>query len=357
MRFFLPIPLLVACNPPDANQDTDEGAPEVDVCETLGLPGSFSDVEEEYQDFEAFAFQEGELAMGLFEDGEIDALYAKFSDDVKQIVTLQDMFDIYDQIIGVAPLGKQKDLRSMGASRLMYFSATYKWNTLTLNFQFAFDKDGNIGGFGIKTMTNPLPEPHADYESKVVMQLPFDCLWYTVWGGRQELYNYHTYYAPGAYAYDFLVWDDGGTCAEPCEDNDDYYIFGLPILAPAAGLVVGAEDGNPDMPPNVADPQSVTGNHVMLEVAPGEYLLLAHMQNGTVAVEVGDEVDAGQQLGLVGNSGNTTQAHLHMHLQDQDTYNANAKSIPMDFSKLNINGTYFEKAMPVGSEFVESAWK
>ena len=351
MRFVVPFLLAMGCIP-NQTEDTDEGTPEVDECAALGLPGAFSDVQDEYEDFEAFAFQEGELAMGLFEDGEIEAFYDKFGDDVRQILSLQDMLDIYDQTIGVAPLGNQKGLRSMGLSRLMYFYATYKWNTMVLGFQFAFDQDGIIQAFTIKSMTDPLPEPHADYESDVSMQLPFDCLWYTLWGGRQELYNYHTYYAPGAYAYDLMVWDDGGTCAEPCEENDDFYVFGLPILAPAAGVVAEMEDGNPDMTPGVADPAALEGNHVMLEVASGEYLLFAHMQQGSVLVKEGEEVEAGQELGKVGNSGNTTQAHLHLHLQDQDHYDSNAESMPLEFSNLNIDGTYFEMAMPSGSEFI-----
>ena len=55
---------------------------------------------------------------------------------------------------------------------------------------------------------------------------------------------------------------------------------------------------------------------MLIEVADGEYLLIAHMQPGSLTVAVGDVVESGKQIGLVGNSGNTSGPHIHIHLHD-----------------------------------------
>ena len=324
-------------------------------CADLGVPASHDDVAADYEVFEELAFTLGPEAVELFATSDIEGLYDRFHESVQALVTLEDMISFHDQIIGVGPLGDRTDFRSMAAGRLMYYYATYEWMSTVLGFTFGFDADGSILALSIGEMTDPLPEPYPDYDSPVEFQMPLPCLTYVAWGGRDELHNYHTYYAPNAYAYDFLVWKDGGTCDEPCASNEDYHIFGLPLLAPADGVVVEVLDGQPDMTPGEMDPSIPEGNHVTLEVAEGEYVLMAHMQEGSVSVEEGDEVVAGQQIGRVGNSGNTTEAHLHIHLQDQIAYGPAGGSMPMDYYDLLIDGEYFDRAMPVGGEFTAPA--
>jgi hypothetical protein len=352
--------VLWGCDPPSDDDDTavgddDDTTADTLSCAELGIPASYDEVATDYTELEAVAFTLGEEAIDLFSVGEIEALYGLFHESVQALLSLEDMQGFYDQIIGVAPLGERVDQRSMAAGQVMYYSATYPWQDLVLGFTFGFDADGAIMALSIGQMTDPLPAPHPDHDSPVLFQLPLPCLTYVVWGGRDELHNYHTYYAPNAYAYDFLVWQDGGTCAAPCASNEDYYIFGLPVLAPADGVVAEVENDRPDMPPGEADPAVPEGNHVTLEVAEGEYVIMGHMQQGSVLVEVGDPVTAGQEIGAVGNSGNTSEAHLHIHLQDQITYGPQGESMPMDFHDLLIDGEPFDRAMPVGGEFVAPA--
>lgn len=97
-------------------------------------------------------------------------------------------------------------------------------------------------------------------------------------------------------------------------DPAAYLIYGDPILAPCQGRVVHAMDGAPDMPPPRADRAHMVGNHVILECGPA-WIVLGHMQHGSVAVRPGQVVEAGHLLGRVGNSGNTGEPHLHIHAQ------------------------------------------
>ncbi|MFJ9455524.1 M23 family metallopeptidase [Kitasatospora sp. NPDC101447] len=97
-----------------------------------------------------------------------------------------------------------------------------------------------------------------------------------------------------------------------------YLSYRQPVVAAAGGRVVEVQDGIPDNPPPVTPPvppiEDTVGNHITLEVAPGRYLLYAHLEAGTLDVREGDCVEPGQVLGLIGNSGNSTTPHLHFQV-------------------------------------------
>lgn len=57
---------------------------------------------------------------------------------------------------------------------------------------------------------------------------------------------------------------------------------------------------------------------------------LAHLQKGSVRVETGDPVKMGQSIALVGNSGNTSEPHLHIHAVDPTS----GKAIPLTIDGL-----------------------
>ena len=97
-------------------------------------------------------------------------------------------------------------------------------------------------------------------------------------------------------------------------DPKVYLIYGDPVLAPCRGRVVFAEDGAADMPPPQAERAHMAGNHVILDCE-SVWIVLGHLQRGSVAVHVGQITELGHVLGLVGNSGNTGEPHLHVHAQ------------------------------------------
>jgi len=93
-----------------------------------------------------------------------------------------------------------------------------------------------------------------------------------------------------------------------------YRIFGTPVVAPCAGTVVAASDGNPDMTPPIPDRTHMAGNHVIIDCE-GAWVVLGHLQRGSVIVRTAQRVSAGDPIGRVGNSGNTSEPHLHVHAQ------------------------------------------
>lgn len=121
------------------------------------------------------------------------------------------------------------------------------------------------------------------------------------------------------------VGDDGKTYRGDEKDNKNYYCYGLDALAVADGVVTEVKDGIPQNIPGEnsrAVPitlETVGGNHVIVEIGKGVYAFYAHLQPGGIKVKLGDKVKRGQVLGLIGNSGNSTEPHLHFHVSNANS--------------------------------------
>lgn len=100
------------------------------------------------------------------------------------------------------------------------------------------------------------------------------------------------------------------------KDPATYEIFGTPVTAPCTGEVIASRNNLPDNLVGSRDTQNKAGNFVFL-VCQGNDILLAHLKLGSVTVKEGDRVSIGDQLGQVGNSGQSDQPHLHMHAQER----------------------------------------
>jgi murein DD-endopeptidase MepM/ murein hydrolase activator NlpD len=118
---------------------------------------------------------------------------------------------------------------------------------------------------------------------------------------------------------------DGKTFTGDAKNNKNYRAYGSDALAVADGVVTEVKDGIPENVPGQnsrAVPitlETVGGNHVILDIGHGRYAFYAHLQPGSLKVKLGDHVKRGQVLGLVGNSGNSTEPHLHFHLSDANS--------------------------------------
>jgi murein DD-endopeptidase MepM/ murein hydrolase activator NlpD len=159
------------------------------------------------------------------------------------------------------------------------------------------------------------------------------------------------------HAYDFLVWRAGATHRGSGARNSDYWAWGKRVLAPASGQVVAAVDGVHDNRPQVEveNPGEPAGNHVVLDLGNGEYALLAHFRKGSLAVRKGDRVSAGDILGRVGNSGNSSEPHLHFHVQDRPGLFGAARGLPLAFVDYRADGRRVARGTPVQGQFVERA--
>ena len=224
-----------------------------------------------------------------------------------------------------------------------------------LEMIFAFDTDGRIAGLWVRPDANlPRKEyasPFLDYQVRTRLRLPFRGAWTVFWGGRTLTQNYHAFARDQRFAMDVLIVRNGRTHDGDGSRCADYYCYGQPVLAPAAGTVVWAQDSLPDNPPGKMDPAHATGNSLILDHGNGEYSLLAHMQPGSLRFKPGDHVPADAVVGLCGNSGNTTEPHLHYHLQNGPVP-FDADGLPVAFVDLIVDGKRAERAELVKDERV-----
>jgi Peptidase family M23 len=129
----------------------------------------------------------------------------------------------------------------------------------------------------------------------------------------------------------------------PEDKNDSYFCYDQPIFSVAAGKVVDMADGLPENVPHsgkYAIPinfNDAAGNHVVVEIGPHRYVLYAHMRPGTVRVKIGDHVSVGEIVGHVGNTGSSTEPHLHMHIDDQPSFLA-GNGVPYEFTEGEASG-------------------
>lgn len=153
---------------------------------------------------------------------------------------------------------------------------------------------------------------------------------------------------------DLLIRKGGRSHKGDPSSLDNYYCWGRPILSPANGIVMRVVDGLPDQAIGTTDPRNPAGNHVVIDFGNREYGFLAHMQRDSIRVAKGDRVAAGDEIGLCGNSGNTSEPHLHFHLQTRPRL-GRGKGLPAQFTTYLANGVLINRGEPTSGEFIQPA--
>jgi hypothetical protein len=210
--------------------------------------------------------------------------------------------------------------------------------------------DGKLVGFLIQP-SGEAPSEFLDYKTKANLRLPFDDTWNVFWGGRSVKQNYHAAYPDQRFAYDILNLRNGTSHTGEGKENSDYFCFEKPIVSPGAGVVVEAVDGIPDNVPGKMNPAQPCGNHLVIDLGEKEYLFLAHFKNGSLKVKAGDHVQPGQPLGLCGNSGNSSEPHLHVHLQTTPNFGA-GKGLPLQFQHYLADGKPIARGEPTKGQAI-----
>lgn len=129
-------------------------------------------------------------------------------------------------------------------------------------------------------------------------------------GGKE--YKTHAVWPSECYAYDILKepYDTGS------DDLYDYGIYLADVYCPVNGTVIDCKDTEEDILPNTEEFESLLGNYIFIEIEEtGTYLILAHLEKDSVLVEIGEYVTKGTKIAKVGNSGTTSEPHLHMQHQ------------------------------------------
>lgn len=183
-----------------------------------------------------------------------------------------------------------------------------------LDLKVSLDGSNRISGLYFQPHAEPLPAPERN---SVALRAPFRGEWLVFWGGDTREQNAHLDHPNQTGAFDFLgVGPDGKTTRGEGRNNEDYHAFGREVLAPADGEVTDVVSGVRDNAPGSMNQYSALGNAVVIRHSEQEYSVLAHLKLDSTRVKRGDKVRSGQLVGLCGNSGNSSEPHLHYHLQN-----------------------------------------
>lgn len=183
-------------------------------------------------------------------------------------------------------------------------------------------------------------------ENDVIFQLPFEGQWLTNWGGDTPEQNRHSGGCQ-KYAFDFVQTNKEGTFFRTDgKTNNDYFSFGITVVAPADGEVIEVVDGVRDNKSGETHNYVFPGNHLLIRHDKNTFSMLAHFKLGSIVVKAGQKIKQGDKLGLCGNSGNSSDPHIHFHVQDSDifakfndTYERInvAKGKKISFEKINVS--------------------
>jgi Peptidase family M23 len=194
----------------------------------------------------------------------------------------------------------------------------------------------------------------------VDLEYPFVGRWLTQNSPANRVPSHGTTLFGTSYAIDFVPVDEAGRTAPISftslvrpEPADRFPGFGRPLLAPVEGIVVAAHETEPDHAsyrglPSVgyaltqrrraaAGWVGLAGNHVLIETG-GAVIAVCHLQQGSVEVRPGQSVHLGDMLGRCGNSGNSTEPHVHLQAIDS-RHVERASAVPLTFKgELPRNG-------------------
>ncbi|MEE1218512.1 MAG: M23 family metallopeptidase [Ruminococcus sp.] len=185
--------------------------------------------------------------------------------------------------------------------------------------------------------------PDQSQLSKVEYRLPFDGEWTVVNGGIEKEYSHSWSVPTQRYAYDFMIMDENGKTydGENIDDIKAYKCYGNDVLAPADGIVVeignNCEDSKIMLPDNIeATAKDIRGNYILIKHTEKEYGFIGHLQPQSICVKVGESVKAGQIIAKCGNTGNSSEPHIHFHVQDGVDFFTSA-GIPIRFKNICVS--------------------
>jgi hypothetical protein len=248
----------------------------------------------------------------LINDADYSGVESLFNKGMSSALPLGKATDFFQGLSAQAGKIQKLDEPKAGAQGVV-FAAHFERTVLDMTL--VLDEESKIAGL--------LFRPHialTDTPSKrqlTELSLPFKGSWLVFWGGDTKAVNQHHDVPAQRFAFDLLGTDaTGATHRGDGSKNEDYFCFGREVIAPADGIVIEAIDGVRDNKPGSMNPYCLVGNCVTIQHRSNEVSVLAHFQQGSVAVKAGDQVKRGQLLGRCGNSGNSSEPHLHYQLQD-----------------------------------------
>lgn len=284
-----------------------------------------------------------------YNEGHFDSIFYMFDDNMMKVLPLDKTLNFFEQ--NVSPAGK---INEMDFYKLKQTAHVYKttFENVILDVLISLDDTNHIIGLMISQPESEDNLPKLERNiTKMISPFKEEC--FVFWGGTTVEQNYHVAYKNQKYAYDILMVNNQSSHEGDSKKNENYYIFGKDIMAICDAKVVKVIDGVDDNIPGDLNPQQLTGNTVIIETQNKEFILYAHLKKNSIIVKEGEDVKKGDIIGKCGNSGNTTEPHLHLSLQNVVDMNI-ATGAKLYFDKLKVNGEVKEDYLPVKEDKIQN---
>ncbi len=286
--------------------------------------------------------------VSFFNESKNDSIVAMFSPEMNAALPLEKFTQVSAGL--KMQLGSIKKTRFIRLQKLSAFYET-TFDNAVLGMTITLNDKNEISGL----LFAEYKEAKEIIRNATKMKLPFKGEWNVTWGGHTKEQNYHVESVAQKNAFDILIKDkNGSTHKGTGATNEDYYAFGKELYAPCDGEIVLVVDGIKDNIPGNLNPIYVPGNTVIIKTATGEYVFFAHFKQHSIVVKQGQKVSTGELLGLCGNSGNSTEPHLHFHLQNDEDM-VKATGAKCYFDQLKVNGILKLDYSPVKGDKIEVA--
>lgn len=204
---------------------------------------------------------------------------------------------------------------------------------------------------------------YNNYQSKTALELPFEEEWYVFNGGKTHRQGAHHFTSRGGgerYAIDFVMVVDteisNGILRKihsgDGKKNKEHYCFGKRLNAPGDGKVIFVQNNIHDNQPGSINTGQPGGNYIIIDHLNGETSILAHLQEGSIIVAVGDTVAKGQEIGKAGNSGASDAPHLHYQLEGTSGL-LGGLGLPAKFLNYYEDGVFVAREEPIRGQKVK----
>jgi len=284
-----------------------------------------------------------------YNSSEYQKIFDLFSPEMKSALPIEQTTDF---LRGLKSQAGNIEKREFVNYEQTYASYKTRFERAVFAVNISLDNNAKINGLFVK----PFKESNLPKVDKNITKLilPFKDEWTVTWGGNTKELNYHIESDAQKNAFDFVITDEkGNSFKKDGKTNDDYYAFGKELIAPCDGEIVLVVDGVKDNLPGELNPIYAPGNTVILKTANNEYLFFAHFKQNSIVVIQGQRVKQGELLGLCGNSGNSSEAHLHFHIQNVEDMNK-ATGAKCFFGEIIVNGKLKKDYSPIKGEKIKN---
>jgi hypothetical protein len=275
-----------------------------------------------------------------------DAIFSMFSSEMKNFMPHEKTLAFLRGLKSEAGDIKTKSFVKYEQPNVALYKTNFERVVVALFI--SVDGNSNINGLMVKPYKEEkLPELTRNVSK---LKLPFNEEWTVLWGGDTKELNYHVIDKAQKNAFDFVITDKKGkSYKNDGKINEDFYSFGKQIIAPTDGEVVLVVDGIKDNKPGIPNPVYVPGNSIIIKTLNDEYLFFAHFKQYSIKVKQGQKVKQGEVLGLCGNTGNSTEPHIHFHIQNVEDINM-ATGAKCYFDEILVNGVLKTDYSPIKNE-------